>query len=132
MASGALVRAMLVGREREREEIDRVLERARSGESATLALVGEGGIGKTMLLDHAAQRAAGMRILRARGIESEATKNERQERSNQCAPQDHPNQREGDGERDQQPMGTVEIGEGRPDRDSKEADDSEDATQDQS
>jgi DNA-binding CsgD family transcriptional regulator len=63
---------MLLGREREREEIDRVLAKARSGTSATLALVGEAGIGKTVLLDYAAERASGMRILRARGIESEA------------------------------------------------------------
>ncbi len=63
---------MLVGREREREQIERALESARSGASATLALVGEGGIGKTVLLDHAAEHAAGMRVLRARGIESEA------------------------------------------------------------
>ncbi len=63
---------MLVGREREREALERVLERARSGESATLALVGEPGIGKTALLDHAARRATGMQLLRVRGVESEA------------------------------------------------------------
>jgi DNA-binding CsgD family transcriptional regulator/tetratricopeptide (TPR) repeat protein len=63
---------MLVGREREREQLERTLESARAGASATLALVGEAGIGKTALLDHAAERAAGMRVLRARGIESEA------------------------------------------------------------
>jgi predicted ATPase len=37
-----------------------------------LALVGEPGIGKTALLDYAAERAGGMRVLRARGVESEA------------------------------------------------------------
>ncbi|MGO9789547.1 MAG: helix-turn-helix transcriptional regulator [Solirubrobacteraceae bacterium] len=63
---------MLVGRERERGDVERVLERARSGESATLALVGEPGIGKTALLDHAAGQASGMQLLQARGIESEA------------------------------------------------------------
>ncbi len=63
---------MLVGRERERGDIERVLERARAGESATLAIIGEPGIGKTALLDHAAGRASGMKLLRARGIESEA------------------------------------------------------------
>ena len=36
------------------------------------ALVGEPGIGKSSLLDSLAARAAGMRVLRARGIESEA------------------------------------------------------------
>ena len=63
---------MLVGRDRERRRIDDLMDRARAGESATLALVGESGIGKTALLDQAAERAEGMRVLRARGIESEA------------------------------------------------------------
>jgi len=63
---------MLLGREHERREIERALAEARSGASATLALVGEPGIGKTALLDYAADHADGMRLLRARGIESEA------------------------------------------------------------
>src|ERR1700733_1047233 len=63
---------MLLGRARERQEIGRALTRARSGVSATLALAGEPGIGKTALLDYAAREAAGMRLLRARGVESEA------------------------------------------------------------
>ena len=62
----------MVGRERERREVQRALDSAQSGVSATLALVGEPGIGKTALLEHAAERAGGMRLLRARGIESEA------------------------------------------------------------
>jgi DNA-binding CsgD family transcriptional regulator len=63
---------MLVGRDRERGAIERVLERARLGESATLALLGEPGIGKSALLQHAEGRARGMQLLRARGVESEA------------------------------------------------------------
>ena len=63
---------MLLGRARERREIGHALTRARSGGSATLALAGEPGIGKTALLDYAVQQAAGMRLLQARGIESEA------------------------------------------------------------
>ncbi len=43
-----------------------------SGSSATLAFVGEPGIGKTVLLDYAAERAGDMQVLRARGIETEA------------------------------------------------------------
>ncbi|MGZ6709413.1 MAG: helix-turn-helix transcriptional regulator [Solirubrobacteraceae bacterium] len=62
---------MLLGREQERGAIDRALATARSGTSATFAMVGEPGIGKTALLDHAAERATGMRVLRARGVESE-------------------------------------------------------------
>ena len=63
---------MLLGRARERQEIGHALARARSGTSATLALAGEPGIGKTALLDYAAGQATGMRLLQARGIESEA------------------------------------------------------------
>jgi len=63
---------MLLGRVDERREIDQALARARSGASAVLALAGEPGIGKTALLGYAAEQAAGMRLLRARGIESEA------------------------------------------------------------
>jgi DNA-binding CsgD family transcriptional regulator len=63
---------MLVGRDRERAEVDRALERATGGERAALAFVGEPGIGKTALLDYAAERAGGMQLLRSRGIESEA------------------------------------------------------------
>ena len=63
---------MLLGRDQERHEIEQALAQARSGASAALAMVGEPGIGKTALLDYAAERATGMRVLRARGIPSEA------------------------------------------------------------
>ena len=63
---------MLLGRERECHEIEVALAGARSGQSAVIVFLGEPGIGKSALLDHAAARAAGMRVLRARGIESEA------------------------------------------------------------
>jgi DNA-binding CsgD family transcriptional regulator len=63
---------MLLGRVHERQQIEQVLAQARSGVSATLGLVGEPGIGKTALLGYAAEQAVGLRLLRARGIESEA------------------------------------------------------------
>lgn len=63
---------MLLGREPERQAIELVLAGARTGASAVLVFVGEAGIGKSALLDHAAGRAATMQVLRARGIESEA------------------------------------------------------------
>jgi DNA-binding CsgD family transcriptional regulator len=63
---------MLLGRKEERLALDRLFAQAREGRSGVLALVGEPGIGKTALLEHAAERAQGMRILRCRGIESEA------------------------------------------------------------
>src|SRR3954449_1731999 len=63
---------MLLGREEERLAIDRLLHEARDGRSGVLAVVGEPGIGKTALLDYAIRQADSMRVLRARGIQSEA------------------------------------------------------------
>jgi DNA-binding CsgD family transcriptional regulator len=62
---------MLVGRERELAQLDRLFADARSGRSATLALVGEAGVGKSALLDAAASRTDSMLVLRARGVQSE-------------------------------------------------------------
>jgi predicted ATPase len=63
---------VLIGRGNEQLRIDVLLDAARKGMSAALVLVGEPGIGKTALLEHAAASAAGFRILRARGVQSEA------------------------------------------------------------
>src|SRR5688572_17423802 len=63
---------MLVGRDRERKLIDGLMSAARVGQSAVLVLTGEVGIGKSALLEDAAASAAGMRLLRATGTESEA------------------------------------------------------------
>ncbi|MGN9776495.1 helix-turn-helix transcriptional regulator [Micromonospora sp. H33] len=63
---------MLHGRAEEQAEIDRLLEGARDGRSGALVLRGPAGIGKSALLAYAAERAAGMRVLRGVGIESEA------------------------------------------------------------
>jgi DNA-binding CsgD family transcriptional regulator len=63
---------MLLGREAERRQIEFALARARAGTSSTLVLVGEPGIGKTALLDFGAAQAAGMEVLRAAGVQSEA------------------------------------------------------------
>jgi|SRR5579884_1491843 len=63
---------MLLGRVRELQALEQLLDAARRGRSGVLALVGEPGIGKTSLLDAAAERAHGMRVLRARGVASEA------------------------------------------------------------
>src|SRR5262245_1308042 len=65
---------MLLGRDRERQELHALFADARLNRSRVLVLAGEVGIGKTALLDEAAghARGAGMRVLRARGIESEA------------------------------------------------------------
>lgn len=63
---------MLIGRGNEQRRIEALLRAARKGTSAALVLVGEPGVGKTALLEHAAASAAGFCILRARGVQSEA------------------------------------------------------------
>ena len=63
---------MLVGREQEERLLDHLLEGARSGRSGVLAIVADAGIGKSALLDRAVGFGADMRVLRARGIQSEA------------------------------------------------------------
>lgn len=64
----------LVGRETELARIDALLARASAGDSGTLLISGEAGIGKSALLHATADRAraAGMTVLRAQGWESEA------------------------------------------------------------
>ena len=64
----------LVGRDGERARIDRLLAGARADRGGALVVRGEPGIGKSALLEHAAQRAeaTGMRVIRGAGIESDA------------------------------------------------------------
>jgi DNA-binding CsgD family transcriptional regulator len=64
---------MLVGRREECLRIEGLLEDARSGRGGALVVSGEPGIGKTSLLDQAAATAEDMRVVRARGIETEAS-----------------------------------------------------------
>jgi DNA-binding CsgD family transcriptional regulator len=64
---------MLVGRGEECLRIDRLLDDARSGHGGALVVSGEPGIGKTSLLEHAAASAGDMRVVRARGVEAEAS-----------------------------------------------------------
>jgi DNA-binding CsgD family transcriptional regulator len=63
---------VLVGRGSERAEIDALLADARAGHGRVLVLRGDPGIGKTALLGYAAERAEGMLVLRALGVESES------------------------------------------------------------
>jgi DNA-binding CsgD family transcriptional regulator len=62
---------MLTDRAAECARLDQLLRDVRTGRSAVLVLLGDPGIGKTALLDYAAERAEGYRILRALGVESE-------------------------------------------------------------
>jgi DNA-binding CsgD family transcriptional regulator len=61
----------LLGREREREVLDRLLDAARGGRGGVSVVHGEAGVGKTALLDYAVEAARGFRTARTSGIEAE-------------------------------------------------------------
>jgi DNA-binding CsgD family transcriptional regulator len=62
---------MLLDRLTERAALGQLLEAARAGRSGVLVVHGEAGVGKTALLEDAIAAAAGLRIARVAGIESE-------------------------------------------------------------
>jgi hypothetical protein len=64
---------MVVGREPERARLSELLAGAAEGQAGALLVVGEAGIGKTVLLGEALELAAGrgMRTVELRGVESE-------------------------------------------------------------
>jgi hypothetical protein len=62
----------LFGRDRECGETEGLLEDAVAGESGTLVVRGEAGIGKSALLEYAGERAVEMLVLRATGVEAES------------------------------------------------------------
>jgi DNA-binding CsgD family transcriptional regulator len=61
----------LLDRDEERAALDGLLEELRSGRGRALVVRGEAGVGKSALLEYAAGAAAGMRVVRAVGVESE-------------------------------------------------------------
>ena len=61
----------LVGRQRDRKVLERVLQAARDGEGGVLVVYGEPGVGKTALLEYAVEAAPDFRLARAVGIEGE-------------------------------------------------------------
>jgi DNA-binding CsgD family transcriptional regulator len=63
--------AALVGRGLECATLDRLLADIRDGASRSLVVRGDPGIGKSALLDYAAAVAAGSRVIRVTGVESE-------------------------------------------------------------
>src|SRR5580692_807748 len=62
---------MLLNRLPERAALGQLVEAARGGRSGALVVHGEAGVGKTALLDCAIESAAGLRVARVAGIESE-------------------------------------------------------------
>ena len=60
-----------VGRRTERARLDHILAAAREGTSAAVVVLGEPGVGKSALLDYVMGNAAGCRVVRAAGVESE-------------------------------------------------------------
>ena len=62
---------MLLDRLPERAALSGLLDAARAGRSGVLVLRGEPGVGKTALLDWAVGSAAGLRVARVAGVESE-------------------------------------------------------------
>jgi DNA-binding CsgD family transcriptional regulator len=63
---------MLIGRERERGQLEALLAEARLGRGRALVLRGSAGIGKTVLLDYAVQQASGFEVQYYTAVESEA------------------------------------------------------------
>src|SRR3954470_24694366 len=71
--SASVVRSgtTLLGREREREALDRLLDGVRAGRGGVLVLDGEAGVGKTALLEYAIEAGPEFRVARAVGVEAE-------------------------------------------------------------
>jgi DNA-binding CsgD family transcriptional regulator len=61
----------LTDRHEERGVLDQLIAAVRAGDSRVLVVRGEPGIGKSALLDYLAGQAAGCRLVRAAGVESE-------------------------------------------------------------
>src|SRR5882762_566254 len=61
----------LLGRERERVALDRVLEAARGGHGGVLVVHGEPGVGKTALLEYAREAGREFRVVQTVGVEGE-------------------------------------------------------------
>jgi DNA-binding CsgD family transcriptional regulator/tetratricopeptide (TPR) repeat protein len=61
----------LVGRQRERAVLERLLDTARNGHGAVLVVLGEPGVGKTALLEYAVEAGEDFRVVRAAGVERE-------------------------------------------------------------
>ncbi|MFE7509116.1 AAA family ATPase [Promicromonospora sp. NPDC057488] len=72
MPTPAIPARQLFGREQERRRLDELTAAARAGRGGALVLRGEAGIGKSTLLEHVEEAAAGYRVVRASGAQLEA------------------------------------------------------------
>jgi DNA-binding CsgD family transcriptional regulator len=61
----------LLGRQRERAVLERLLDTARDGHGSVLVVHGEPGVGKTALLEYAVEAGDDFRVVRAAGVEGE-------------------------------------------------------------
>jgi DNA-binding CsgD family transcriptional regulator len=68
---GRMSARALVGRERERDVLDQLLDGVRAGHGGVLVMHGEPGVGKTALLGYAIEAGRGLRIARTVGVEAE-------------------------------------------------------------
>ncbi|MGH2741930.1 MAG: AAA family ATPase, partial [Thermoleophilaceae bacterium] len=71
MGTGLPARTRLWGREQECTRLDELVSSVRRGESRSLVLRGEAGIGKTALLEYLTESASDLKVARATGVESE-------------------------------------------------------------
>src|SRR4051812_10772573 len=63
----------LLGRQRQRVVLERLLDTARDGHGSVLVVHGEPGVGKTALLDYTVESGEGFRVVRTIGVEGEMT-----------------------------------------------------------
>src|SRR3984893_8570283 len=61
----------LLGRQRERAVLERLLDTARDGHGAVLVVLGDPGVGKTALLEYAVEAGQDFRVVQAAGVEGE-------------------------------------------------------------
>jgi DNA-binding CsgD family transcriptional regulator len=61
----------LLGRQRERAVLERLLDTARDGHGAVLVVHGDPGVGKTALLQYAVEAGEGFRVVRTAGVDGE-------------------------------------------------------------
>src|SRR6266536_1347265 len=61
----------LLGRQRERAVLERLLDTARGGHGAVLVVHGDPGVGKTALLQYAVEASEGFRVVLTAGVEGE-------------------------------------------------------------